>query len=219
MRAIRFSALLAAFALAAAAGPASAKGRTGGILPGATAKDPVNIDAGKLDYFDKEQKLIYTGSVIVVNGPSTLKASRLIIFLDPPDSKKQPPPQQGGEAKAPAAEGGGASNDRVRHVDADGPVTLVSKDQVSSGDRASYDRAENKVYLYGNVVWTQGDQVIKGEKLVYDVPTAQATVLGPDKGRVKSIFTPGADEPAANDKAPAGEKPAQGDKGGGKGKK
>jgi lipopolysaccharide export system protein LptA len=208
MRAIHHSALLAALVLALGA-PASAKGRSGGILPGATAKDPVNIDAGKLDYFDKEQKLIYSGSVIVVNGPSTLKATRLIIFLDPPaDSKK-------GEAKAPAAEGGGgASNDRVRHVDAEGPVTLVSKDQVSSGDRASYDRAENKVYLYGNVTWTQGDQVIKGEKLVYDVPSAQATVLpgdSPNKGRVKSIFTPESDKPGSD--KPAGDMPAAGTKG------
>lgn len=197
MRASYFSAVLAALGLAAAS-PVLAKGRSGGILPGATAKDPVNIDAGKLDYFDKEQKLIYSGSVIVVNGPSTLKASRLTIFLDPPADKKK------GDAKAP--EGGGGSNDRVKHIDAEGPVTLVSKDQVSTGDRGSYDRAENKVYLYGNVTWSQGDQVIKGEKLVYDVPSAQATVLPsdvpdkgrPDKSRVKSIFTPDSDKPGSD---------------------
>jgi lipopolysaccharide export system protein LptA len=185
MRVIYLSTLLAAVSLAFIA-PVSAKGRTSGILPGATAKDPVNIDAGKLDYFDKEQKLIYSGSVIVVNGPSTLKASRLTIFLDPP--AKTPAPN----AKAE----GGASNDRVKHIDAEGPVTLVSKDQVSSGDRGSYDRAENKVYLFGNVTWTQGEQVIKGEKLVYDVPTGQAVVLGGEAqgGRVKSIFTPGSDK-------------------------
>ncbi|MBG0809219.1 organic solvent tolerance protein OstA [Methylosinus sp. H3A] len=160
-----------AMAALLAAAPLAAKGRSGGILPGSSAKDPVDIDAGKLDYFDKEQKLVYSGGVVVVNGPSTLKASRLILFLD----KAQQGQESGG-------------SDRVRHIDAEGPVTLVSKDQIGSGDKGSYDRGENKVYLIGNVTLSQGDNVAKGEKLVYDVGTGQATILGQ---RVRSIFTPG----------------------------
>lgn len=172
-------AVLAALLLASAE-PAVAKGRSGGILPGATAKDPLNIDAGKLDFFDKEQKLIYSGSVIVTNGPSTLKAARLVIFLD----------------KA-AAGGEAASNDRVKHIDAEGPVTLVSEGKIGTGDRASYDKAENKVYLSGNVTLTQGDNVVKGDRLVYDVTTGVATVQGggAQGGRVRSTFTPGSAKP------------------------
>lgn len=174
-------AVLAAFLLAGVA-PAQAAGRSGGILPGATAKDPLNIDAGKLDFFDKEQKLVYSGSVIVTNGPSTLKASKITIFL---------------ENKGAAAAAGATSNDRVKHIDADGPVTLVSKDQIGTGDRASYDKAENKVYLTGNVTLTQGENVVKGERLVYDVTTAIATVQGggAQGGRVRSTFTPGSAKP------------------------
>lgn len=165
--------------LAACASPLLAKGRSGGILPGATAKDPVDIDAGKLDYFDKEQRLVYSGGVIVVNGPSTLKASRLTILLEK---------AQGG------AESNGGS-DRVRHIDAEGPVTLVSKDQIGVGDHGSFDRAENKIYLSGNVTLSQGENVAKGEKLVYDMTSGQATMMGQ---RVRSIFTPG---DAKNDKS------------------
>ncbi len=168
------AALLAALIAAA---PADAKGRSGGILPGASAKDPLNIDAGKLDYFDKEQKLVYSGSVIVTNGPSTLKASRITIFLDG---------KGGGDAS------GATSNDRVKHIDAEGPVTMVSKDQIGTGDRGSYDKAENKVYLTGNVTLTQGENVVKGDRLVYDVTTGMATVQGgaAQGGRVRSTFTP-----------------------------
>lgn len=175
MRRKVFVLLAALIAAGLTAAPAVAKGRSGGILPGATAKDPLNIDAGKLDYFDKEQKLIYSGSVIVVNGPSTLKASRLIIFLEG---------KGGGDAAA--------TNDRVKHIDAEGPVTLVSKDQIGTGDRGSYDKAENKVYLTGNVTLTQGENVVKGDRLVYDVTTGIATVQGGEAqgGRVRSTFTP-----------------------------
>lgn len=172
MRRLVFVLLLAALVTT----PASAAGRSGGILPGASAKDPLNIDAGKLDYFEKEQKLIYSGSVIVTQGPSTLKAARLIIFLEG---------KGGGQ---PAA----TTNDRVKHIDVEGPVTLVSKDQIGTGDRGSYDKAENKVYLTGNVTLTQGENIVKGERLVYDVATGMATVQGggAQGGRVRSTFTP-----------------------------
>jgi lipopolysaccharide export system protein LptA len=177
--------------LPAAGAPAATKAGGGGILPGATASDPVNVDADKLDYFDKEQKLIYSGSVIVVNGPSTLKTSRMTIFLD---NKK-------GAAKDAGGAGGGASSsDKVRHVDADGPVTLVSPDQVATGDHLTYDRGDNKVHLTGNVTWTQGETVVKGEHLVYDLTTKEAHVLASDSSgreggaaqgqRIHSMFTP-----------------------------
>lgn len=172
MRAAAPPIALALALLAATSSPLLAKGRSSGILPGATAKDPVDIDAGKLDYFDKEQRLVYSGGVIVINGPSTLKASRLTILLD----------------KATAGSEGNGGSDRVRHIDAEGPVTLVSKDQIGVGDHGSYDRAENKIYLIGNVTLTQGENVAKGDKLVYDVGAGQATMLGQ---RVRSIFTPG----------------------------
>jgi lipopolysaccharide export system protein LptA len=177
MRCLSILALLATMILAFAS-PLSAKdGRSGGILPGASAKDPLNIDAGKLDYFEKEQKLIYSGSVIVTNGPSTLKASKLTILMDK---------AKGGNSAS------AANNDRVKHIEADGPVTLVSKDQIGTGDHGSYDRGENKVYLTGNVTLSQGENVTKGEKLVYDVATGQAAVVGGalEGGRVRSIFTP-----------------------------
>ncbi|MGD9658791.1 MAG: lipopolysaccharide transport periplasmic protein LptA [Methylocystis sp.] len=164
------------FAAFVAAAPAFAAGRSGGILPGASAKDPLNIDAGKLDYFEKERKLIYSGSVIVTQGPSTLKASRLIIFLE-------------GKGAGQPAE---TTNDRVKHIDVEGPVTLVSKDQIGTGERGSYDKAENKVYLNGNVTLTQGANIVKGDRLIYDVATGMATVQGgaAQGGRVRSTFVP-----------------------------
>jgi lipopolysaccharide export system protein LptA len=175
-------ALFAALLLAGAA-PSFAKGRSGGILPGATAKDPLNIDAGKLDYFDHEQKLVYSGSVIVTNGPSTLKASRITIFLE----------GKGAAAAAPES----TNNDRVKHIEADGPVTLVSKDQIGTGDHGVYDKAENKVYLTGNVTLTQGDNIVKGDRLVYDVASGVASVQGggAQGGRVRSTFMPGSAKP------------------------
>ena len=164
---------LAALTLALASPAQAAGNRKNGVLPGATARDPLTIDAGTLDFFDREQKLIYSDHVLVINGPSTLKASRLIIFLE--DKKKA----------------AASNNDRVKHIDAEGPVTLTSKDQISTGDRGGFDKAQNKVYLNGNVTITQGDSVVQGDSAAYDVTTGAASVEAnvAKGGRVRTTFT------------------------------
>ena len=196
------AAVAAALALS---GPGlAAPGKSGGsgssLLPGANSKEPVNIDAGKLDYFDKEQKLVYTGDVVAVQGETTLKASVLTIFLQ----KSADQAATGAPAPAAAAAGPGAGSS-VKHMEADGPVTMISKDQVGTGDHATYDKAENKVYLIGNVTLSQGTNITQGDRLVYDLTTTRAQVFsGGTTARVKSVFTPGSAPPggAAADASP-----------------
>jgi len=148
------------------------KSNSGAILPGGNSKEPINIEAAKLDYFDKEQKLVYTGGVVATQGESKLKASKLVIFLTPKDPA--------------AAAGVPSSSSQVRRMEAAGPVTMSSKDQIGTGDSGIYEKSENKVYLFGNVTLTQGPNVTKGDKLIYDLTTNQAVVTG----RVRSMFLP-----------------------------
>jgi len=167
--------LFCAFLIAASsAGSTGAEPQgSGAVLPGGNSKDPVNIDAAKLDYFDKEQKLVYTGNVILTQGEGKLQAGMLIIFLAPKNGQNL-----GGTP---------SSSSQVRRMEVPGPVTILSKDQIGTGDSGLYERTENKVYLIGNVTLTQGPNVTKGDKLVYDLTTKEAVVTG---GRVKSLFLP-----------------------------
>ncbi len=151
-------------------GPAAAQKKTGAILPGGNSNKPINIEAVKLDYFDKEQKLIYTGNVLATQGDAKLKAAALTIFLAP---KTDTTP-------------GTSSSNQVQRMLAAGPVTLVQRDQVGTGDSGVYDRAQNTVVLIGNVTLSQGPNVTKGDRIVYDLKSGQAVVTG----RVKSMFLP-----------------------------
>ena len=169
---------------AAATGGAPKKSGSGmPLLPGSGSKEPINIHADQLDFLNKENKLIYTGHVVAVQGDSTLKASKLTIDLDRTGS--------GGGAPDAAADGtpgdGGSS---VRHMDAEGPVTMISKDQIGTGSHATYDKAENKVHLTGSVTLSQCANVTQGDSLVYDLQSGQARVMG----NVGSVFTPGSDK-------------------------
>jgi lipopolysaccharide export system protein LptA len=167
-------------ALAAAAQP---------VLPGASAKDPVSIDADKLVYYDKEQKAVYSGNVVVVQGETKLTCAAMTVFLD-----RTPAPGAPAEPASTAseAENGPSSGAGIRRLEAAGPVTVVSKSQVATGDTGSYDKNEGKVLLIGHVTLSDGQNVTKGEKLVYDLKTGQATVEnGPRAGRVHGLFVPG----------------------------
>ena len=177
------------------------------LLPGSGSKEPVNITADKLDFLNKENKLIYSGGVVVVQGDSTLKASKLDIDLQKDGAGGATAPATPAAAD-PAAPGQGSS---VRHMEAEGPVTLISKDQVGTGDHATYDKAENKVYLKGNVTLSQGTNVTQGDRLVYDMTTGQAQVFSgvTNNGRVMSVFTPGSGTPGGPAK-PASAKAAPG---------
>jgi lipopolysaccharide export system protein LptA len=156
-------------------GFAFAQAQSGALLPGSNSKDPINIAADKLDYFDKEQKAIYSGNVIVVQGDTRLNASVLTILFDRNT--------EGGKSSSQN------SNSQLRWMKGDGPVTIVSKDQVGVGNSLVYDKVKGKFFLLGNVSLSQGENITRGDELVYDLQTGQAVVSS--KGRVKSRIVPG----------------------------
>lgn len=135
-------------------------------------RQPIRIKAAKLDYFDKQSKLIYRGNVVAVRGDTTMKTPLLTVYLNPK--------QESGSKHLPS------SDSQVRRMEASGPVTIISKGQVATGDAGVYEKAENKIFLNGNVTLSQGPNVTQGDHLVYDTTSGQAVVTG----HVRSMFLP-----------------------------
>jgi lipopolysaccharide export system protein LptA len=156
-------------------------------------KEPIKIDADKLDVFDKESRAVFEGNVVAVQGDSTMKCTTLTVFYEPRN--------QQGEAKTASATptAAGASDNSIRKIDCRGPVTIVSKTQVATGDNATFDRVANKVFLIGNAALSDGPNVTRGERIVYDLNTSVANVETAPGGRVKALFVPGSN--AEGDKA------------------
>lgn len=192
------AALLFAVAAATAAPKAPEPASTSPvqILPGTNSKEPITIEADKLVYFDKEKKAIYSGNVVVVQGDTKMTSSAMTVFLDqaPTDAGKPAPPaaQPAGDSQ----QGGPAQGSGIKRLEAAGPVTVVSKTQVATGDSGVYDKVENRVQLIGHVTLSDGSNVTKGDKLTYDLKTGMAVIETSSKsGRVHGQFTPGGAEP------------------------
>ena len=66
----------------------------------------------------------------------------------------------------------GAQN--IRRIEARGGVTVISKDQNASGDLGVYDLKKKTITLTGNVVVSQGKNVLHGERVVVDTTTGNA---------------------------------------------
>jgi lipopolysaccharide export system protein LptA len=181
-------------AKAKAAGPAAQEQPS--LLPGAGSREPINIAADKLDYFDKQQKAVYTGNVVAVQGETRLNATELTILFDRKADAKEAKP----------APGPGGANSQMRRMEGKGPIAITNKDQVGTGDALVYDKPENKFYLIGNVALSQGENVTRGDKLIYDLTSGQAVVTS--KGRVHSLIVPGDQQPGAPGK-PAAKPPAK----------
>ena len=198
----RLAALAMALLCSNGASAASATGAAGAqkpadssdaaaIFPGTNSKQPISIDADKLVYYDKEHKAIYTGNVVVIQGDTKMTCTAMTVFLDhAPTPGADHAPAQGAKPP-PDAQSGPTADAGVKRLEAKGPVTVISKTQVATGDNGSYDKTEGKVYLIGHVTLSDGQNVTKGDKLTYDLKTAEATVDTSGKSsRVHGQFVP-----------------------------
>jgi len=188
--------------------PGASPSADAGIFPGGNSKEPINIEADRLDYSDKDSKAIYSGNVILIQGPTKLTCSVMTLFID----KTSPTPTPGATpTPTSTAAPSSSSSSQVKHMDCDGPVTVVSKTQTATGDRAEYDKPQNKIWIYDHVTLSDGPNVTKGDKLTYDLLTGKAIVetkANPQgKSRVQSQFVPNSNDSASPTPTPTPAKP------------
>ncbi|MGV7031711.1 LptA/OstA family protein [Methylobacterium symbioticum] len=179
--------LLAAPALAAPA--AQKEGSPFGAIGG--GKEPIKIDADRLDVFDRENKAVFAGNVVAVQGDSTIRCSTMTVHYKRGKEKD-------GAADKPAE---AKPENGIQKVECAGPVTVVQKDQVATGDSAVFDQAAKRIVLTGNVVLSQCQNVTRGQRLVYDMNTGRANMDPVAGGRVSAMFVPGEKTEAKGAKA------------------
>ncbi len=153
---------------------------------GANSKEPIKIDSDRLDVFDRDGRAVFTGNVVAVQGDSTIRCSIMTVFYE----QNRAQAQAGGQPRQPSSSPGSNDNS-IKKIDCQGPVTVVSKTQTATGDNAVYDKAGNKVVITGNVALADGPNMMRGERIVYDLDTGVANVDPKAGERVKALITPG----------------------------
>ncbi len=164
--ALRAAVLAAVLALAGAAVPALAQ--QANIAFGGLKQDtslPVTLDADSLAINNANGSALFTGNVIVSQGEMRLTA---------------------GEVKVEYAPDGGG----IKTLHATGGVTLISATDAAEAREAIYTIDTGNVVMTGDVLLTQGQSAISGQKLVLNLEAG----TGAMEGRVQTVFSPGVKE-------------------------
>jgi lipopolysaccharide export system protein LptA len=194
-----------ALALLATASAAAAQGPTTpsplGLGQGANKDAPVQIEAGTLEVHDKTKTATFSGNVQVVQGDTTMKCHSLVVFYGQEVGLGGSEPEVTATTPAKSNLGMPHGAQNIRRIEAHGAVTVLTKDQSASGDLGVYDLKTKTITLSGNVVVSQGQNVIHGERVVVDTETGNARVesgsSGPTgtsaagAGRVRALIQPG----------------------------
>lgn len=144
----------------------------GGLKGGASGAIQVEADSLEVTEQATQRVSVFRGNVTVQRAGTTLKAALITIY------------SPAGEAKP-----GKEAFDRI---EASGKVYVRSADQIATGDSARFDAKSQTAVLTGNVVLTQGGNVITGDRLTIDLISGKARIDQGAGGRIKGIFSPGA---------------------------
>jgi lipopolysaccharide export system protein LptA len=230
MKRIRFYAIV--LALSAPAVAAAQAPRAGSVAPPQLTNptqgilndnqdQPIQIDAATLEVRDKEKMATFAGDVQVVQGDTTIKCQKLVVFYGPEPGaaangsqtkrQQQEPQQSQAQQQQPQqpqqTHQAGVMPTRqqdIRRIEARGGVTVISKDQTASGDLGVYDLKTKTITLLHNVTVAQGKNVLHGERVVVDTVSGNAHFdsntdaqngASPAKppGRVRAVILPNKD--------------------------
>ncbi|PCD76445.1 lipopolysaccharide transport periplasmic protein LptA [Pseudothioclava arenosa] len=145
-----------------AASPALGQQIAFGGIKGDT-KAPVEVTADSLAVNQETGHAVFTGNVVIGQGDMRLTAAQVEVVY------------------------GQGDQSRIDRLHATGGVTLVSAREAAEASEAMYDVAKGTVVMTGDVLLTQGENVMSGQRLDVDL----ATGTGQMQGRVRTILQPG----------------------------
>ncbi len=147
------------------------------------SQEPIAVEADALDVSDnpdtKVRISVFSGNVVVTRGDTLIKAARLSIFS---------PVEAGDAAQA-------LNNEAFDRIEANGQVSVSSGKQTATGTDMILDMASRIVTFTGNVILTDGGNVLNGNRLEINMDTGRANMTNTG-GRVR-VLIPGAGAAAA----------------------
>jgi lipopolysaccharide export system protein LptA len=164
--------LLILFFLAILFAPGEAQEKKAGPGKGfgfTTSRSPIEITSDTVEGDQKQNRVTFKGNVIAKQEDATLYANMVIVHYD-------------------------LEMKKLKEIVATGNVRIVQLDRRATCQKATFYQSENKIVLEGEAVIREGDNVVRGEKVVYLVDEERSYVEGGKGGRVTTTITPSSRE-------------------------
>jgi len=141
------------------------KAQPGGGFGLTASRGPIDIASDSVEADQKQNTITFKGNVIAKQEDTTLFANTMVVYYDP-ETKK------------------------LKVIVATGNVKIVQLERRATGQKATFHQDENKVILDGGAVVREGDNVVRGERVIYFVNEDRSVVEGGKGSRVSTTITP-----------------------------
>jgi lipopolysaccharide export system protein LptA len=130
-----------------------------------SSRAPIDIVSDTVEANQKRNIVTFKGNVIAKQENIVLQANLLEIHYD-------------SESKG------------IKLVVATGNVKIVQLERRATSQKATFHQDENKVVLEGEATVREGENVIRGERVIYYIDEERSVVEGGKGGRVNTTITP-----------------------------
>jgi lipopolysaccharide export system protein LptA len=131
----------------------------------AVAEEPIRVSAKTLEWDHKAHRATFHGEVVARQKDLEIYSDDLMVFFNETD------------------------NDVTRLV-AKGNVRIIQLDRRATCEEAVYDRSQNRLVLEGDPVIRQGQNEVRGRRVIFYVEERRSVVEGGEGGRVKVTLVP-----------------------------
>ncbi|MBM4340901.1 MAG: lipopolysaccharide transport periplasmic protein LptA [Deltaproteobacteria bacterium] len=134
-----------------------------------STRSPIEITSDSVEGDQKQNRVTFKGNVVAKQEEATLYANTVVVHYD-------------SEMK------------KMKEIIATGNVRITQLDRRATGQKVTFYQSENKIVLEGEAVIREGDNVLRGERVVYLVDEERSYVEGGKGGRVTTTITPSSRE-------------------------
>ncbi len=130
-----------------------------------SSEAPIDITSDTVEASQKLNTVTFRGNVVAKQEEVNLYANTLTIYYDP-------------QTKG------------IKTVIASGNVKIVQLNRRATGQKVTFNQDVNQVVLEGEAVLREGENVIRGDRVIYYVDEERSIVEGGKAGRVSTTITP-----------------------------
>lgn len=126
---------------------------------------PIQVSANEIDVQPANNMAIFSGNAEVVQNGAIIRSTKFKVFY------------------------GNGNGGKIEKVISDSETFYSSATEKARGDSAIFDANSNTITFVGNVILTQGQNVVTGEELKVNTQTKQS-IMKSSNGRVRAVFFP-----------------------------
>ena len=128
-------------------------------------KEPIEITSDKMDAYNEQKTVVFSGHAVAKQGDVVLKTDKLILFYKKETVKKD-------KAGPKDIEGTGD----LDRIEAKGNVVVTQMKRIATGDEAVYFQDSGQIIMTGNPVLKEDRNTVKGCKVTIYLNEDRGTV-------------------------------------------